>query len=44
MRSARLRTGERACLVARRRGARGVSGSGGADVVTKLRELPNEGS
>lgn len=44
MRSARLRGGERAARGARRRGARGVSGSCVVDVVTRLRELPNDGS
>lgn len=44
MRSVRLRGGDRAFLVARRRGARGVSGSCVVDVVTRLRVFPNDGS
>lgn len=44
MRSMRLRGGERAFLVARRRGARGVSYSCVVDVVTRLRVLPKDGS
>lgn len=44
IRSMRLRGGERAFLVARRRGARGVSYSCVVDVVTRLRVLPNDGS
>lgn len=48
MRSARLRGVSPPVVVrlrgARLRGARGVSGSGGADDVTRLREFPNDGS